>query len=504
LVTLFVHGYRLSVAPDVFSDEGVYLLVGTNVARGIGLVVNQGLFFLWHPPAYMLIEAVYIKLAGLTNADLLVAVLSVRRLNIFFSASTAALLMLFGRKLHSTKAGLITAGLFLMDPYVQRINRRNMLETLAMLCVLLGLYIFFTHRAHLRVWQCLGSGVAFGLAVLTKEAMFLELFPLIAYVMWFRRSQLPDVAWVLAIVCAVYLPYPEGLVAVGQGNSYLAYMLFGINRVLSSITGRRPPSPPPGAYVYTANKAGSLQNLQILLTQYGTSYLLIALCAIFTVVLILRFRHRVATRYLITYSIFSIGFGGVLGRISDQYFYYLIVPSTIVAGYVLASLLETLLSSRSQEETLILDQRRPLFSRTSIAYRIMWIPIFAIFFMILLYNSYLWTENYAVGSDDAYMKVMAYVRTHIPIGETIVVSDDVAYYFLPPAYDIRLDRDTGTVLDRHERYFIMSSKDAWGGYDAMTSQFYNWVVQNSRLLFEQDDRTFWKMGVYLRVETAMG
>ena len=514
LVTLLVHGYRLSVAPDVFSDEGIYLLVGNSLASGAGLTINHSVF-LWHPPAYMLVEAVYIKLAGLTNADPLVALLSVRYLNIFFSASTAVLLMLFGRKLHSYKAGLIMAALFLMDPYVQRINRRDMLETLAMLCVLLGVYIFFTRRPHLTMWQRVGSGVAFGLAMLTKEAMFLELFALIATVMWFRRSQLCDVAWVVAIACAVYLPYPAWALAVGQGNSYLFYQFFGINRILNTITGNPPPSLPPGVHLTPDAKTVSLDNLQILLSQYGMSYLLIALAAIFTVVLILRFRHLVAARYLITWfrhlvaarylitwSICSFGSGLVLGRVSDQYFYYLIVPSIIVAGYVLASLLETFLRSRSPEKTSIFDQNRQVFSRNSITYRMMWRPIFAIFLVILLYNGYVWTNKYAVGSDDAYIKVMEYVRTHIPSGETIVTSDDVAYYFLSPSYDIRLDRDTKIIRDRCERYFIMSSKDAWGAYDAMTPQFYDWVVESSHPLFMQDDQSFWKIGVYMRTATC--
>src|SRR5437667_2183095 len=96
LVTMLVHGYHLSGAPDVFSDEGVYLLVGKNLASGAGLTIDHSMF-LWHPPAYFLVEAVYIKLAGLTNADPLAALLSVRYLNIFFSASTAVLLVFFGR-----------------------------------------------------------------------------------------------------------------------------------------------------------------------------------------------------------------------------------------------------------------------------------------------------------------------------------------------------------------------------------------------------------------------
>jgi hypothetical protein len=498
LVTFLVHGYRLGIAPDIFSDEGSYLIVGINVARGIGLVEN-GSVFMWHSPAYMLVEATYIKLVGLTNADSLAALLSVRYLNIFFSAITAALLMLFGCKLHSYKAGLIAVALFLMDPYVQRINRRGMLETLAMLFVLLGLYIFFTHRPRLTKWQRLGSGIAFGLAMLTKEPMFLELLALIIYGIWSRRSQLRDVAWVAAIASVVYLPYPVWAVAVGQGNNYLSYKLLGIVRIIGSFTGHLPASP----YLISAtSNVPIVDTLWTRLIQYGMSYLLIALAAIFTVVLILRFRHLVAVRYLITLSIFSFGFGLTLGNVSDQYFYYLIVPSTLVVGYVLASLFETVLRSLPSKKTSILNQSRSVFSLTAIGYRMIWRLIFAVFFVILLYNGYVWTKTYAIGSDDAYINIIKYVRTHIPSGTTIVTSDDVALYFLSPSYNIRLDRDTQMIMDMHERYFIMSSKDAWGMYDATTPQFYDWVIHNSHPLFEQDDLSFWKLGVYQLMTTS--
>ena len=115
---------------------------------------------------------------------------------------------------------------------------------------------------------------------------------------------------------------------------------------------------------------------------------------------------------------------------------------------------------------------------------------------MLLYNSAVWTKTYAIGSDDAYINIINYVRTHIPSGTTIVTSDDVALYFLSPSYNIRLDRDTKMIMDLHERYFIMSSKDAWGMYDATTPQFYDWVIHNSHPLFEQDDLSFWQLGVY--------
>jgi 4-amino-4-deoxy-L-arabinose transferase-like glycosyltransferase len=491
-VTFLVQGYRLSVAPDVFSDEGIYLGVATNLARGSGLTLNNSVF-LWHPPGYMLVASAYIKIAGLAYADPITTLLSVRYLNVFFSAITGALLMLFGRKLHSYKAGLAAAALFLMDPYVQRINRRSMLETLAMLFVLLGLYIFFTRRPRLTAPERLGSGVAFGLAMLTKEPMFLELLGLTAYVLWSRRSQLRDLAWVAVTACVVYLPYPVWVVAIGQGDRYLLYQLFGISRALHSLPGY----PPSNASTVPAPRATfSRANLHNLLPQYAMSYLLILLATIFTAFLIFRFRHVLAARYLVVWSVVSFGIGFSLGRVSDQYFYYMIVPSTLVAGYVLASAAEAVQASRA-------SKARSWVSNSS-GPAIVVALIFAGFGMMFVYNSYVWAARYGIGSDDAYITTMRYVKNHVPAGETIVSSDDVAYYFLSPTYRVRLDRNAREILARCERYFIMSSKDAWGRYNLTTPQFYDWVVQRSQPLFVQHGHSFWRVGVYARPATPTG
>ncbi|MDQ4099459.1 MAG: glycosyltransferase family 39 protein, partial [Chloroflexota bacterium] len=183
LVTLFVHGYRLSAAPDMLSDELLYLLVSRNVARGAGLLADSGYFF-WHPPLYVLTEGAFVKVAGLLDHDVLTALYSVRWLNVVFSALTSGLLVLFGYRLHSFKAGLLMAGLFLFDPYVQRINRRAMMETLGLLLSLLALYVFFARQARPTGWQQIGAGACFGLAVLTKELLAFQLLALIAFGAW--------------------------------------------------------------------------------------------------------------------------------------------------------------------------------------------------------------------------------------------------------------------------------------------------------------------------------
>jgi len=491
LVTFLVHGYRLSVAPDVLADEGIYLGVATNLASGAGLTLNHSVF-LWHPPAYMFVEAAYIKIAGLANADSINTLLSVRYLNIFFSAATAALLLLFGRRLHSYKAGLAAAALFLMDPYVQRINRHSMLETLAMLLVLLALYIFFTRRPHLTSRQRLGAGVAFGLAMLTKEAMFLELLGLIGYVVWSRRSQLRDVAWVAGIASALYLAYASWVVAIGQGDKYLFYQLFGVTRVVQSLPGY----PPPHATAGPAPRSTfSLTNLQDLLAQYEMTYLLLLAAAIFTVFLIFRFRHVLGARYLVTWSIVSFGIGLPLGITSDQHFYYMVVPATIMTGYVLACAAEAMWTSHlAKVESWDADRPRRFVMG--------WALIFAAFAVMFIYNTSVWIGRYGVGSDDAYIRAIRYAKTHIPKGATIVTSNTVPEYFLSPTYNVRLDRKPREIVARCERYFIMSSKDAWGRYYLMTPRFYDWVVQRSRALFVQRGHTFWKVGVYARLSTA--
>jgi hypothetical protein len=399
------------------------------------------------------------------------------------------------------------AALFIMDPYVQRINRRNMLETLAMLCALLGLYIFFTRRPHLTRWQRLAAGIVFGLAVLTKEPMFLELLALIICVLLFRRHQLRDVLWVATIASSLYLLYPLWTIISGQWNNYLSYKLFNVSRIVDSIISQRPASTPKTITLVLATRGDLLTNLTDRLFPYGSSYLLIALAALFTILLILRYRHLLAARYLISWSVFSFGFGLILGRISDQYFYYLVVPSIVVSGYILASLFETALLPTLKKTSIrklsVLHQGHSLFPIPPAIYQVIWRSVFAVFCVTFLYNGFVWTKMYALGSDDAYMQIVRYIEANVPAGASIEASDDVAVYYLSPSYVTFLDRGTQTIEDRHIRYFIMSSKDAAGGIDAMTPQLYTWVIHNSSPLLVLNDSSFGKIGLYQLKPTAM-
>ncbi|MBA2679070.1 MAG: hypothetical protein H0U76_11825, partial [Ktedonobacteraceae bacterium] len=116
--------------------------------------------------------------------------------------------------------------------------------------------------------------------------------------------------------------------------------------------------------------------------------------------------------------------------------------------------------------------------------------------LLLLFNTGEWIYTYGYQSDNGYAKILAYVQTHIPPEEPIVLSDDVGYYLLPSDYTIHFDRTKTSILEQKDHYFIMSSKDRWGGYNDTTPEFYDWVLHNSKPIIVEQENTFWTIGLY--------
>jgi 4-amino-4-deoxy-L-arabinose transferase-like glycosyltransferase len=491
ILTLVVHGYRLSAAPDIFSDEGLYVLVGQNLALGHGLTGDNGPF-LWHPPLYMLVEAAYIKGAGLALQGPVQLLFAMRWLNVLFSAFTAALLVLLGRQLHSIRAGSVMAALFVLDPYVQRINRRSMLETLAMLLTLTGLYIFIAYRQRRTRWRWFGSGIAFGLAALTKEAMLLQLLTLVGFAMWNRRADLGDAMRATAVALLTYASYVGWTFATGQG-AYLSYQLFGLSRLVAPIIGHSFASAPPGTNLQTAPQAQSIENLQSLLPQYVMSYLLIVLAVASVIIMLTFWRRRLEVRYLICWSTVSFVGMGLAARVSDQFFYYVVVPATVVVGYACIAAFDSAVGTKNPSPRPRLARVLPLTAPANLGL----ILILLLGVTMAGYNGKVWFTEYATGSDDAYAQVFSYIQQNVPPGTTIVASDAVSKFFLP-GYNIRFDRDTNVVIQRQEEYFIMSSKDRARRYEKMTPEFYDWVIGHSRPLFVKQGVSFGELGVYKR------
>lgn len=487
LVALFIHGFRLSAAPDLLSDEGIYHLVAQNIAVGRGAVDDTGTFF-WHPPLYMLIEAAYLWAFGLLQTDTVSAIHAARWLNVVFSALTGALLVLLGTKLLHLRAGLLMAGLFILDAYVQRINRRNMLETLAMLLLIIGLYLFFTHRPRLGWGRQLAAGLAFGLATLTKEFVGFGLLIILGFALWSRRGQLVDAVRVSAVAVAVYAIYPAWAIAIGEVDRFLRFRVGGLSRFLNFAgtpiePGVRLPSPGPGI----------LDRLLVLVEQYAMSYALLAVGAALTLLLVLRGRHLPAARFLVVWSGMSyavLAFGLTLGRISDHFFYYLIVPAIVVTGYAVAVALDA--ATRAPTRT-----RGWRWSPPGGRWRAVGFFVIAPLLAMSLYNASQWVDKYAIGTDDSFAQVVRYVHAHVPTGETIVAGNETSNFLLRP-YDIKFYREPTEIRENDVRFFILSSKDAWGHYNAMTPEFYAWVMNRTDPLIEREGVTFWTTGLYYR------
>lgn len=500
-LTLLIQGYRVDFSPDLLGDEGLYMRVSQSLAQGNGFTLF-GHVFMYHPPLFMWLEGAYIKLAGLATADPVSLLLSVRYVNIVFAACTAVVLLLFARKLDGYRAALVTVALFIVDAYVQRIDRRNMLETLAMLCALLGVYLFFTYRPRVPAPQRIAAGVAFGLAVLTKEAMFFELFALCVYVVLFRRSQLRDMAWVAGISVSVYLVYPLYLVVQGQGSNYLQFKASEFALLPASLVVLFGRSAGASSRPDAASISSGPQNLLRLIPQYGVTYLLIGLALVLAPMLLRLMRGDIAGKYLATWSLFSIAFGLLFGRISDQYFYYLVVPTFIMVGFAFARVESTLRSARtsSMAATTVAGVSSHTVSAkrqiSPIVYQAIWLCLVAGVVAAISVDGFLGLKTYALGTDDGYMQVLQYVQARIPPGTILVSSDDAAQYYLAPEYTVRFDRYPSDFALRNERYFIMSSKDLAEGFNNTTPAFYDWVMANTHPLQVSYDTSYWTIGLY--------
>jgi 4-amino-4-deoxy-L-arabinose transferase-like glycosyltransferase len=501
-MTFVLHGYRLHLAPDIFSDEASYLLVSRNLAGGLGLVGDTGPFF-WHPPVYIMVQAAYLRAAGLLSLDVVDMLFAARWLNVFFSACTAGLLVLLGRKVHGLHVGLLMGGLFLLDPFVQRINRRAMLETLALFLALLGIYLFFTYRSRVGVWREVACGLAFGLAVLTKELVAFYLLAVPAFALWSRREHIGAALRVTGFAVATYLLYPVWAFASGHGEQFLAYRVFGVHRYFRSLgldlqfllirEIRLPPGGRPPFWENVLALAGS----------YATTIALLGAGAVATLVLLMWYRRLLAARYVATWGVISYLVGGtfVVARVGDQYFYFVVVAAIAVTAY--AALL--LVSPAISRLDLSTDGRAnhrfgdPFAPRHATSRR-RWLAsvLVPVFVLVVAYDLTQWVRFYGVGVDNSYARIYEYVTQHVPPGETIVVGTDVANYLLKPEYDIQFYRDQRNVQQRNVRYFILSTKEPWGRYNAVTPEFYAWVMGETRPLIEVEGPTFWKIGVYYR------
>ena len=335
--------FRLDQAPDLFADEALYTSAANNIGAGRGLIENTGITFVWHPPLFPLLAAGYLKLSGLVDGDPIAQIYALRYMNAAAGALTAAMLFLIGWRIRGRLCGVIVALLFCLDPYVQRINRRTMLETIAALLLVVGIWFFLDRlnkQRHASRYT-LATGVAIALAALVKEFMLFSLLVLIIFAVVYRRDHIRRVLVVCLTAISIYGLYPLWIYIHGDWARYEPMKTRQLFRLFSRLVGHSPATQSP---VSTAH-ISLWETVTATMLPYAFSYLLIVVGSLLALAIIARSlvgRRQVGEEMCfvalwVLVADLMIGTSMIFGQGSDQFFYLVSVPIIVLVGTQLAN-----------------------------------------------------------------------------------------------------------------------------------------------------------------------
>jgi hypothetical protein len=454
---------------DIFVDEITYLGLSRSVARGAGITLGNGPFYL-HPPGLFYLEAAYLKLTGISGG-LIQQIYEVRYLNVALAAITAFAIFWLGRVLAGWLAGVTAGAVFALEPFAMKMNSRNYLDTAAMLWVVLGYCVAFStiRDSEKRLWKSLLAGFLFGLAILCKDVTALITLPPL-FICFVLGWCLPRAHSALVGIVAVltYAPYPLVIYLQGNWSDFVYQKSLGASRLAGLI------------HMTGFNKSGApsfVETIMDKLSQFATTYALFGLGALSVAALVVFGAARApGIRLFILWVASSyalLAFIVLQGALEEQFFYYLIVPAilaTVVGFWTLGVVLE---------------------GRPGVAVRTGAIVAAAAF---VLWSGYAWYEVHTV-PDNGHERVVSYVRNEVPQGANVGSTSDIQQFLLE-------DRSSGTygsieALRRNNiRYVIFSSYLVNEGYGPASPQFYDEVKERGQLVYGFRDRSFGLLGVY--------
>lgn len=188
LATAVVAFTNLGDGLGFMDDEGTYVAQANAVLHDGTLAPYE--YNYDHPPLgwVMLAALLWVPQTLMPHAD---AILQGRMLMSVLFATSAMLIYLIIRRLELSKlSGLVGAGFFVLSPLALRLGRQVYLDNIAVVWILLALWLVLDPRA--RLWQHIGAGAAFGIAVLSKETFLLAapalLLALLDRPRWHARS----------------------------------------------------------------------------------------------------------------------------------------------------------------------------------------------------------------------------------------------------------------------------------------------------------------------------
>ncbi len=194
-------------------DEGTYMSSAWAILNGQITAYPYGY---GHPPLGWLQIAGWTQLTGgfFTFGN---ALNSGRVLMLFYALGTAILTYLLAVRLTGRPAlGLLAVALFAFSPLALMYERQVYLDNIGVFWLLLSLYLLIAGRS--RLSRLVAAGLAFGLAVLSKE-MFVIFLPLIVFGVWRFTSRYHHVFGLITFgYCVLGLIATFVLLAVLRGE----------------------------------------------------------------------------------------------------------------------------------------------------------------------------------------------------------------------------------------------------------------------------------------------
>jgi 4-amino-4-deoxy-L-arabinose transferase-like glycosyltransferase len=194
------HGFNLFKYPLYITDEGIYIQQAWSVLRELRL--SPYTYFYDHAPAGWLVIAGWVAVLPSQFQTFGHAIDSGRTLMLLVHVASAFLLYrLAFRFSRSQVAAVLAAFFFNVSPLAIFYQRQVLLDNLMVMWILLALYLITGgpdwRTADLRIISAMQSGLAFGVAVLTKEnAVFFA--PAVAYLLVIRLRGRMNVRFSLA------------------------------------------------------------------------------------------------------------------------------------------------------------------------------------------------------------------------------------------------------------------------------------------------------------------
>jgi 4-amino-4-deoxy-L-arabinose transferase-like glycosyltransferase len=585
VTTFFLNSFRSADVIDINHDEATYAIESVAFHR-TGVTLWNGQPFYVHPPLFFVLEGIYFKALGIGNSplfdrlierpiiigepllppstpltgdDVMGAILAGRYLSVFYSAVIAALIFLLGTRFLNRWAGLLSALLFMLDPYVTRRSHFNMLEPLATLFGVAMIYIYYLSlgqdQLNKRVRYLLGAGALFGLALLSKELALLYFPALILHTILFFRDRIKELVIPLVLGLAVYSIFPIWAAASGEFQLWWDTKTWLFRRITGDLqdTGITRPGTSVARTVNTS------------LYDYWPSFVLLAaaglLAALFMFFYFRRGLRDKPSEMLSALIISGYGFFGVvavIGGVLNEQFFYLIMPAvTLTVGYAVTAWPRltqraalsgarkraiqqewagantggdgsaplgmdtagagTVASVRNGSATAATlphpvgygtgnqyhEPHLPDQYRASRLGRRVQFGLATVTLALVGFTAFAWINRYVFSTDNSFMQVEGFLAKKARPGESIVGRDPLDFYLLPKntVYAVSFLSDFGNpvvpmdIAERQIPYAILNDKALYERYHGANVPYYDWVRRNGNVDYTFEGR-LWDTFVY--------